>query len=74
MAQRSLSLAEAEQRVTAQPPQSEKMRLADVVIDTTGELADTRRQVEAAWQAIARGGSHGQDRGVQGFASQTHGR
>jgi len=74
MADRSLSLAEAQQRVRAQPPQSEKIRLADVVIDTTGELADTRRQVDAAWQAIAKGGSHGQDRGVQGFASQTRGR
>lgn len=52
MTDRSLSFLEAQQRVTAQPPQAQKIRLADVVIDTSGDLADTRRQVEAAWRAI----------------------
>ncbi|UCC64100.1 MAG: dephospho-CoA kinase [Anaerolineae bacterium] len=49
---RGLSEAEARLRVEAQPPQAEKVALADVVIDTGGTLADTRRQVVAAWEAI----------------------
>lgn len=48
---RSLSLEEARQRVAAQPPQNKKIELADVLIDTSGDLADTRRQVQAAWPA-----------------------
>jgi dephospho-CoA kinase len=59
MAQRSLSFEEARQRITAQPPQSSKISLANVVIDTSGELAATRRQVEVAWLAINTGGSDG---------------
>lgn len=46
---RGLSLAEAELRIDAQPPQEEKVARADVVIDNGGSLADTRRQVERAW-------------------------
>lgn len=65
IAERSLSLEEAKQRVTAQPPQSEKISLADVVIDTSGDLAETRHQVEAAWQAIEKGGSNGYVRNVR---------
>jgi len=49
---RGLSEAEARLRVEAQPPQAEKVALADVVIDTGGTLKDTRRQVLAAWEAI----------------------
>lgn len=52
IAQRGLSEAEARLRVEAQPPQAEKVALADVVIDTSGSLEDTRRQVLAAWQAM----------------------
>ena len=55
MAERALSFKEAEQRVNAQPPQMEKIRLADVVIDTSGDMAETRRQVKLAWQAIEKG-------------------
>jgi len=54
VAQRGLSERDARQRVAAQPPQAEKIALADVVIDTHGTLEDTRRQVIAAWQAIPR--------------------
>ena len=54
MRDRSLTREEARQRVTAQPPQSQKIRLADVVIDTSSDVAETRRQAQAAWQAIAR--------------------
>jgi len=33
-------------------PQEEKKRYADYLIDTSGEFAETRRQVEALWQAL----------------------
>lgn len=52
VSQRGLSKGEARLRVEAQPPQAEKVALADVVIDTGGTLEDTRRQVLAAWEAI----------------------
>jgi dephospho-CoA kinase len=55
---RSLSREQARARVEAQPPQSEKVRLADVVIDTSGTLDDTYRQVRRAWRAAQRGESH----------------
>ena len=52
---RGLTRAEAETRVDAQPPQSEKVARADVVIDNSGDLARTREQVLAAWEAIQNG-------------------
>ncbi len=51
---RNLSVSEARLRVETQPPQEEKIALADVVIDTSGTLEDTHRQVLAAWNAIPR--------------------
>lgn len=39
-------------RVQAQNPQEEKVARADVVIDTSGTMADTARQFEAAWEAL----------------------
>ena len=53
MSVRNLSRAEAEQRVRAQPPQEEKIARADVVIDTSGTLAQTREQVREAWKRLA---------------------
>jgi len=50
MRARGLSRAEAELRIDAQPPQEEKVARADVLIDNSGSLEDTRRQVERAWQ------------------------
>ncbi len=47
---RGLSRSQAWQRVRAQPPQGEKVAAADVVIDTSGSLSQTRQQVEKAWQ------------------------
>jgi len=38
--------------VRAQPPQEKKNALADVVIDTSGKLSQTRGQVRAAWQRL----------------------
>jgi len=50
MRDRGLSEEEAWVRIRAQPPQAEKIRHADVVIENSGDLEATRRQVEAAWQ------------------------
>ncbi len=54
MRDRRMSEAEARQRIAAQPPQSEKIALAVVVIDNSGSVEETRAQVEAAWKAIRR--------------------
>jgi dephospho-CoA kinase len=45
---------EARARIAAQPSQAAKVAQADVVIDNSGSLEATRRQVEAAWQALQR--------------------
>jgi dephospho-CoA kinase len=50
MEDRGLTEEEARMRIRAQPPQEEKVRQADVVIDNSGDLEATRRQVEAAWR------------------------
>ncbi|HLF25546.1 MAG TPA: dephospho-CoA kinase [Anaerolineae bacterium] len=50
--QRGLSQAEAIQRIAAQPPQSEKLKYATLVIDNSGSLETTRAQVERAYAAI----------------------
>jgi dephospho-CoA kinase len=52
MRERHLSEAEARQRIAAQPPQSEKIRRATVIIDNSGSLEETWRQVTAAFRAI----------------------
>jgi dephospho-CoA kinase len=52
MATRGLSEEEARMRIVAQPPQAAKVAQADVVIDNSGSLEATRRQVEAAWSAL----------------------
>jgi dephospho-CoA kinase len=49
MKTRNYSPAEAETRVDAQSPQDLKVRSADVVIDNSGSLRDTHRQVLDAW-------------------------
>ncbi len=50
MRERGFTEEEARVRIRAQPPQEEKIRQADVVIDNGGDLEATRRQVEAAWR------------------------
>jgi len=47
-----LSREGAERRIAAQLPAEEKRRLADYVIDCSGSLAETERQVEQVWQAL----------------------
>lgn len=42
----------AAMRVNAQPPAAEKVARANVVINTDGDMADTRLQFEAAWAQL----------------------
>ena len=51
---RGMSREDALQRIHAQPPQAEKVAVADVVIDNSGPIQETRRQVKAAWATIAK--------------------
>ena len=52
-----LSPAEAARRVDAQMPVEEKRPYADFLIDTSGSLADTERQVEEVWEKLRRDAS-----------------
>jgi dephospho-CoA kinase len=52
IARNKVDRAEAERRIDAQPPQSEKIAKADVVIDNSGTLDETREQVLAAWDRL----------------------
>jgi len=54
MRTRGLSKEEALLRIQAQPPQEEKVRLANVVIDNSGDLSTTWRQVKEAWERVQR--------------------
>lgn len=54
---RKMSEAVAWQRIEAQPPQSEKIARANIVIENSGTFDETWAQVQAAWakiEAIAR--------------------
>jgi dephospho-CoA kinase len=47
---RALSVENAQQRIAAQPPQSQKLAAADVVIRNEGTFEQTWQQVQAAWK------------------------
>lgn len=47
--QRGLDPADADRRLASQPPLGPRLARADVVIDNSGSLEDTRRQVLDAW-------------------------
>ncbi|MDQ4100349.1 MAG: dephospho-CoA kinase [Chloroflexota bacterium] len=49
---RGLTRADAERRVTAQPPLRHKLERADVIIDNSGTIAATEAQVAEAWSLI----------------------
>ncbi len=49
---RGLSVAAAELRIDAQPPQAAKVARADMVIDNSGDLEQTRAQVVREWERI----------------------
>jgi len=53
--ERGLTADEAEARIAAQPPQAAKLPFADLVIDNSGALEATRRQVVAAWERLLDG-------------------
>ncbi len=52
MERNQLSVRKAAERVDAQLPAEEKKSYADFVIDTSGSLADTERQVKAVWKKL----------------------
>jgi dephospho-CoA kinase len=52
MHKRSMSEAEAIQRIRAQPPQAEKTTWANLVIQNAGSFEDTWKQVVAGWKSI----------------------
>lgn len=52
ISERGLSREDAERRIDAQSPIEEKLSYANVVIDNSGSLADTRRQVLEAWKRL----------------------
>ena len=54
MLKTGLSREEAERRLAAQMPAEEKRRRADYVIDCSGSLENTRRQVEALYPQLRR--------------------
>ena len=55
IAQRGHRYQDAVLRIDAQPPQAAKAARADVVIDNSGTIEETQRQVERAWAAIGIG-------------------
>lgn len=52
MIRNKLSEDEARRRVQAQPPLESKLKRADLVVDNSGTVEQTREQVERAWQAL----------------------
>ena len=50
---RGYSEQEAAMRVDAQSPQEDKVARADIVIDNSGKMNDTRSQVLRAWRALS---------------------
>jgi dephospho-CoA kinase len=62
MSDRGLTREEAEARIDAQEPLQENVERADIVIDSSGSLENTRAQVVAAWEKVtghpARNQSH----------------
>ena len=51
-ASRGMSADEARRRIASQSSQEEKLAVADVVVDGSAPLEETRRQVAAAYQAL----------------------
>jgi dephospho-CoA kinase len=54
IARNKISAEEADRRIAAQPPVSEKIARADVVIENDGTLEDLRSLVDAAWMTSTR--------------------
>lgn len=54
VARNGISQEEADLRISAQMPQSEKLKYATLTIDTSGTFDDTRRHTEEAWRELCR--------------------
>ncbi|MFZ5850169.1 MAG: dephospho-CoA kinase [Actinomycetota bacterium] len=52
--QRGMTPADARARIAAQASREQRRRVADVVLDNTGSLADLAGQVDRLWQRIER--------------------
>jgi dephospho-CoA kinase len=52
---RKLTAEDARRRISAQSPQTDKVARANVIIQNNGSVEDTWRQVQAAWNNLARG-------------------
>ncbi len=52
VAHRGMTAEAAAQRVHAQAPQTEKLKRADVIIDTNGTIDDTAAQFKIAWAQL----------------------
>ncbi|MDN8549467.1 dephospho-CoA kinase [Microbacterium sp. NM3R9] len=50
---RGMTAAQAADRIAAQVPDEQRLAIADIVVDTSGSLDDTRSQVDALWQRLA---------------------
>jgi dephospho-CoA kinase len=59
---RGMTAAEASRRIAAQATDAERLAIADVVIDSDGELDDTLRQADGVW-ARARAAAESEQRG-----------
>lgn len=54
MARSGLTQDEAKRRLDSQMPIGDKIKLADIVIDNQGEIAETEKKVEEIWQELLR--------------------
>lgn len=52
---RKLTVEDARRRLSAQPPQTDKVARANVVIRNNGSVEETWRQVQTAWNDLTRG-------------------
>ncbi len=52
MARNGFSEEEARRRISAQPDRVAKRQIADEIIDNSGSLEETRRQVDVAWARL----------------------
>lgn len=50
---RGMTAAQAAERIAAQVPDEQRLAIADIVVDTSGSLDDTRSQVDALWERLA---------------------
>ena len=50
--QLGMTRADAERRIKAQMPQQQKIRLADITIDNSRTLTNTKKQVKRIWEKL----------------------